>query len=102
MRRITAFLAIALLSLAVASPAFGQSATENAYGGTAGTQEFTGSGGDTNGSAPVLAADTSATTDTSGSLPFTGLDLGIILLVGITLVGTGLIVRRAAGSNAQH
>ncbi len=31
----------------------------------------------------------------SGALPFTGLDLGIAALLGITLAGTGLLVRRA-------
>lgn len=89
MRKITAFLAVALLSLALASPAFGESATQDAYGGTAGSQEFTGGGGGSNG---TLAADT--TTSDSGTLPFTGLDVGLIALVGIGLVGTGLVIRR--------
>ena len=31
-----------------------------------------------------------------GSLPFTGLDLGVVLLLGVTLVGTGLVVRRVS------
>lgn len=99
MRRITAFIAVALLSLAIASPAFGQSATEDAYGGTVGSQQF--NGGDGDGSSPVLVAETSPSTDSSGSLPFTGLDLGWILVAGVVLIGTGLVVRRTAGASQR-
>ena len=31
----------------------------------------------------------------SGSLPFTGLDLGLLVLVGCMLIGLGLVQRRA-------
>lgn len=41
---------------------------------------------------PVPVADTE---DVSG-LPFTGLELAIIALLGTVLVGTGLLVRRAS------
>lgn len=92
MRRITAFLAVALMSLAFVSSAFGQSATESAYSGTAGVQQF---GGPSNGQ---LA---SASTDEGSSLPFTGLDLGLIALAGVALVGTGLLVRRASRPNLR-
>jgi hypothetical protein len=33
----------------------------------------------------------------SGSLPFTGLDVGIVALMGLALLGTGLALRRSAG-----
>lgn len=83
MRKISAFLAVALMSLAFTASAFGQSATEDAYGGIAGTQSF-------NGGESVLAAESSS----GSSLPFTGLDVGLIVLAGIALVGTGVAVRR--------
>ncbi|MGH2762905.1 MAG: hypothetical protein ACRDL4_02335 [Thermoleophilaceae bacterium] len=35
-----------------------------------------------------------------GSLPFTGWDLGIVLMLGLALAGTGLVVRRAARSSS--
>ena len=35
--------------------------------------------------------------ESSGSLPFTGLDVGIVVLMGIALVGTGLVLRRSTG-----
>ena len=31
----------------------------------------------------------------SGNLPFTGLDVGIVVLMGIALVGTGFVLRRS-------
>ena len=37
----------------------------------------------------------SAKSDKSG-LPFTGLDVGIVVLAGGFLVGTGLVIRRAS------
>lgn len=100
MRRITAFLAVALLALAFASSAFGQSATEDAYGGTAGTQQFGGGGGNGTGGGgggepeAVMTSSSTSSSSSSGSLPFTGLDLGLIALAGGALVGTGLLVRR--------
>lgn len=85
MRKISAFLVVAVMSLAMTGSAFAQSATEDAYGGIAGTQQY--GGGET-----VLAADSSS----SGSLPFTGLDVGLIALAGVALAGTGLVVRRVS------
>ena len=76
MKRITAFLVVALLALVFASSAMAQSATEDAYGGT-----------------PHV--------DGAGSLPFTGLNLAIVAIAGVALVGTGLAVRRASRSNLQ-
>jgi hypothetical protein len=93
MRRISAFLAVALLSLAFTGSAFAQSATENAYSGIAGVQQFGGGGG--GGGAGGEEAVVSGTSS-SGSLPFTGLDVGLIVLAGVALVGTGLVIRRVS------
>jgi hypothetical protein len=39
-----------------------------------------------------------ATTSTSGStLPFTGLDLGLVLVGGVVLLGGGLVLKRFTG-----
>lgn len=40
---------------------------------------------------PVVEA---ATTESSSSLPFTGLDVGILAVVAAALVGTGFVLRR--------
>lgn len=46
---------------------------------------------------------TVATDPASGDeLPFTGLDVATIALIGVGLVGTGLIVRRVSRSRSDH
>ena len=87
MRRVCVLL-IAMLAVAIAAPAgaFAQGIepTDEQYGN--GAVGFAGS----SGSAP--------TESSSGisSLPFTGLDVAAIAAIGAGLVGTGLLVRRAA------
>jgi hypothetical protein len=41
-------------------------------------------------------------TSSSGSLPFTGLDVGILLLVAVVLTGTGLTLRRLTAPGAPR
>lgn len=48
------------------------------------------------------SATTSADTSGQGSLPFTGLDVGILALVAAILVGTGLALRRLTASGANQ
>jgi hypothetical protein len=83
MRTITRLLvcAVAIMALA-AGPAFAQ--TEDAYNGLAGAQQ--GGGGD------------EAAADTGGSLPFTGLELGLVAIAGAGLLGVGYAVRRASNT----
>ena len=40
------------------------------------------------------AATTAVESSSSGSLPFTGLDVGILAIVAVALTGTGLLLRR--------
>lgn len=68
--------------LAFTSPTMAQSPTEDAYGGLAGT---------TQGGEPPAT-----TTSTSETLPFTGLELGFMALIGVGVAGTGIVIRRAA------
>lgn len=44
------------------------------------------------------ASRTTATATNTGSLPFTGLDVGLLAVGGGTLVGAGLVVRRLSRS----
>lgn len=83
MRTITRLLvcAVAIMALA-AGPAFAQ--TEDAYNGLAGAQQ--GGGGN------------AAAADTGGSLPFTGLELGLVAIAGAGLLGVGYAVRRASST----
>jgi hypothetical protein len=41
-------------------------------------------------------------TSSSGSLPFTGLDVGILFMVGAVLAGTGLALRRLTASGVHR
>lgn len=73
-------LTILLVALAVPSTASAGDSC-NGYSNVAGIQSNgTGSG--------------CTVTTSSGSLPFTGLDLGIVLAAGVLLLGAGLTLRR--------
>ncbi len=54
--------------------------------------------GDEGSTAPVAdispAGETAVESSSSGSLPFTGLDVGILALVAVALTGAGLLLRR--------
>lgn len=53
----------------------------------------TSSGG---GTAPAVASASPSASAPGGSLPFTGLDLGMIVLLAAGLLGLGLFLRRAS------
>jgi hypothetical protein len=85
-----------LALLSVAGTAIAQSPTEDAYGGgsqgeVGGLQQSNGGGGDN-------AANAVATDTAGGSLPFTGLEVGVMLLAGVALVGGGFLVRRISNA----
>jgi len=79
--------------------AFAAPATANAadgYTNIAGvTQE--GSSGGSGGSAPAEFVPVASTgsSSSSGTLPFTGMELGLVFAVGIGLLGAGLMLRRS-------
>ncbi len=70
-------------ALAVPSTAFAQDSGDG-YSNVAGI---------TSGNGP-----SSTVTTTNSSLPFTGLDLGIVLGAGVLLLGAGLVLRRYTGA----
>ena len=94
MKKLTVLLTICL-ALIVAGPAWAAGADEgyrnsgeNTAGGLAGADQGGGGGG-----APEAAPGTSGETS-GGSLPFTGLDVALILGVGGALTAVGLGTRR--------
>ena len=92
MKKITTLLLALALCLAFATTAFGQSAVDgyNDLGG----QVQSGVGGNGNGSPPAATtADTS-----SGSLPFTGLDVALLAGAGGLLILAGVGMRRLTRS----
>jgi hypothetical protein len=84
MRKITSLIVCLVAMLAIAVPAHAQSVTQDAYQGQAGAQQ--GGGGGTAGT----------TQASGGSLPFTGVQLGLMGLAGVALLGTGYGLRRAS------
>ena len=75
------FLAL-LIVVPTAGAASGSGATTTQYGGQSGIQGTLG--------------ESATDPTTSGTLPFTGLDLGVIVLAGIVLVVMGVSLRRFA------
>jgi hypothetical protein len=92
MKKISSILVALVLCLAFATTAFGQSAVDgyNDIGG----QVQSGVGGSGNGTPPAATtADTS-----SGSLPFTGLDVALFAGAGGLLLLAGVGMRRLTRS----
>ena len=89
---------VALLIAALAAPgAMAQSltATEDQYGDEVTKVEQAVGSGDT----PVTAStgeSPGASTSSGSSLPFTGMDMGIVLAVAFALLASGFAIRRAA------
>jgi hypothetical protein len=83
-RRGGAYLAViaTLVSFCAVPAAAFASPTDDIYGGVAGRVE---------------SNQTGSTADPKGQgLPFTGLSVGIVVVAGACLIGTGLVVRRAS------
>jgi hypothetical protein len=94
MRNIYSLITVLVLMLAFAASASAQSSVQGYedQGGQIQAQ-IQGGGGGGSGTAPV-----SATTDSGGSLPFTGLDVALLLGAGGLLVVAGLGMRRLTRS----
>ena len=75
-----------------ASSAAAQTTSERGYDESGVLGQVGGPGSDNNAPATVSAGNS----DTGGSLPFTGLDLAIVVALGGTLVLTGVALRRSA------
>jgi hypothetical protein len=88
------------LTLLLVSPAasFAASATQSAYDDVdTAVQDDTTSGSDDESTPSDTTSATPAPSATStSSLPFTGLEAGLIAAAGLGLAGTGVALRRAA------
>jgi hypothetical protein len=86
-------LALALASLSVPTSALAASATQSGYDDT-NDVKVTKDKSTTSPTKATAKATPAATT--ASSLPFTGLEAGLIGVAGLGLAGTGLFLRRAA------
>lgn len=101
MKRLALITAVVAVALAIAVPAYGQSAVGDAYGGEGGgvlgaVTQSGGNGGGNGGAKSTPAPHVQTAAAQSGQLPFTGLDLGLLAIGGIVLVGVGVGLRRFA------
>jgi hypothetical protein len=95
MTNLRLILALCVLSLALVPTAFASGGSAGGgYGGSAGNvqQQVNGSQGQGSGAL--------GTSGSSGTLPFTGLDLGLLVAGGAVLLVVGATIRRAARRNA--
>jgi hypothetical protein len=77
-----------------AATASAQSPTRDAYGGVLGEQVGGGGSGPSGEAGGAGEATVVSQGQVGGSLPFTGLDLGLVVLIGAGLVGLGVGLRR--------
>ncbi|HXE45813.1 MAG TPA: hypothetical protein VN635_11520 [Conexibacter sp.] len=97
MKRLALLMVAVALALVVAGPAYAQSATSDAYAGKGGGIVGTVNSGGPSGNGPSAPAPQQVQAASSnGSLPFTGLDVGLLALGGVALVGVGIGLRRFA------
>jgi len=103
-------LALAVLALPVGATAQTVDPTSQQYNSTLQTLS-TGSSGHSGGSpsatnaagpTPPPAGSPSATTSSGSSLPFTGLDIGLLAVVAGGLVLAGFVMRRQAREGADR
>lgn len=92
MKRLALIAVVALTLFVVAAPAFGQSAVSDTYGGKGGGIVGTVD----SGNGPSASVPQQTVSSEKGSLPFTGLDIGLLALGGVALVGVGVGLRRVA------
>ena len=103
MKRLALIMAVVAVVFTSAAPAFGASSVGDAYGGNGGgilgaVENGGGNGGNGGGTSPAStsAPQTVKVTSSENTLPFTGLDLGLLAIGGIALVGVGVGLRRFA------
>src|SRR3954453_20091288 len=101
MRTRMTIIALALVAaLATTAPAFAQNTPQqDAYGGVI-AEVVTPSKPKPQQKAAAKQAPVAATQPTQSALPFTGLQVTLVLLAGAALLGTGLVLRRATGSKS--
>ena len=90
LRNITVGALLCIALFAVAGPAYAQSSAENGYSEPAGSvQQQLGSSSDDGKDATPTVTKTSSST-----LPFTGLDIALVVAAGGVLLAMGLGIRR--------
>jgi hypothetical protein len=92
LRNITVGALLSIALLVAAAPAFAQSAAQKGYSEPAGSvQQTLGSEGN---DGHKVAASTVSKNESDSKLPFTGLDIALVVAAGGVLLAMGLGIRR--------
>ncbi len=91
-------LAVICAVLAVPGTALATSPTQDAYSGVAGVQQSS----NTPPAVEVGPVSTEEVESSGATLPFTGLEVGLIALVGVALLGGGVVMYRLHGRTGQQ
>ena len=94
-------MAMACLLLAVPGAALAQSPTADGYSGIAGQQENGGNSPGTTVDAVDAESQPADAMAAGSTLPFTGLEVGLIALAGVCLLGGGLVLYRMSRSTTR-
>jgi hypothetical protein len=97
MKAIISTFVVLVLALALASTAVAQTSSQDGYSDDAGQVQSQVQGGQEGASAPTGNAQAQE----EGGLPFTGLDLGLLVGAGCALVVVGFGMRRLARAPGQ-
>jgi hypothetical protein len=99
-------LAVVCALLLVPGTAIAASPTQDAYSGVAGVQQDSGTPGaqvsPASESAEVGPVSTEEVESAGGTLPFTGLEVGLIAVVGAALLGGGVVLYRLNRREQPH
>ena len=99
LRNITVGAVLCIALFVAAGPAYAQSG-QTGYAEPAGSvQQQLGSGSNDNHKVEAARTSNSSASDNGGSLPFTGLDLALVVAAGGVLVAMGLGIRRLSRSS---
>ena len=82
------------VALIAAAPAYGQSAVTDGYSQPAGSVQQQLESKSNESHRVVPAAQTETATETDSKLPFTGLDIALVIAAGGVLLAMGLGIRR--------
>jgi hypothetical protein len=96
-KRVFISLSVLVLLFAVPAAAGASSSAQSGYEESAPLSAVSEAGDSGPGQA-TSPAPTAAESGSSSVLPFTGLQLAIVLLLGLGLLGVGILVRRASHS----
>lgn len=102
LRNITVGAVLCIALFALAGPAYAASSAEDSYSEPAGSvqQQLDPTGDDNHTVASTVEKNENASSNSNSSLPFTGLDIALVVAAGGVLLAMGLGIRRLSRTEA--